>query len=68
MCGSCPTHATRMREQIEKFEAMAAADTDPLIARRLRRAVEDLRASAAPLASCNGCDADVVRADAPAVA
>lgn len=67
MCDSCATHATRMRELIEKFEAMAAAEPDPLIARRLRRAVEDLRASPAPIASC-GCNADVVWADEPATA
>jgi hypothetical protein len=64
MCDSCDARAAKLRELIGQFELMAAAEPDALGARRLRRAVADLKASE-PLGPACGCDSDVVWADEP---
>lgn len=69
MCESCAGRSERLEELIAQFQAMIAAEPDPLAAHRLRRALEDLKASAPKAAEpCRGCDCDVVWADEPAVA
>ena len=57
MCDSCAARAAKLQRLIDQFETMAAHEPDRLTASRLRRAIDDLRASAAleadPCATCS---------------
>lgn len=68
MCDSCAGNGAKLRELIGQFEAMIAEEPDPLTARRLRRAIDDLKASEPPADLCAGCDGDVAWADDAPVA